>query len=105
MGALKGTGGAGFPMSTSTDLVKAPELYASCKHWDATAYAESPHVRRCKRVLQWWSATTWDEETFDRVLTAAEKDTLAFANDGSCYAATLLTRPEFGCVMHEARAT
>ena len=92
------------PTSMAAGASKAPGLCASCSHWDTEPYAESPHVRRCKRVPQWWSATTWDEDTFDRVLTAEEKDTLAFANDGSCYAATLLTRPEFGCVMHEARA-
>ena len=91
-------------MSIATEAAKAPRLCASCRHWDAQPYAESPHVRRCKRVPEWWNATTWDEHTFDRVLTAAEKDTLAFANDGSSYAASLLTRPQFGCVMHEARA-
>ena len=51
-------------MSTITDAAKASKLCASCRHWDTEPYAESPHVRRCKRVPQWWSATTWDEDTF-----------------------------------------
>jgi hypothetical protein len=57
------------------------------------------------RVIEWWNATCWGgaEDDYNLVWTPAAENTLAFAEDGSSYAARLLTRPTFGCVMWEAR--
>ena len=74
---------------------------ATCRHWDAEPHSENMQVHRCRRVLEWWEATSWDDDG-ERVWKPEAADVLAFTNDGSSYRADLLTRPEFGCVMWEA---
>lgn len=76
---------------------------ATCKHWERDEpYSRELGVKRCMRVPEWWEATEWNEEG-DRVWKPEMESTFAFANDGSSYAATFLTRAEFGCVMHEVQ--
>lgn len=77
---------------------------ATCRHWDTEPHTESPHVRRCLRVLEWWEATEWSgggDEPSRRDFRPEARDVLAFVNDASSWQADLLTRAEFGCVMHE----
>ena len=74
---------------------------ATCRHWEREEpYCRELSVNRCMRVVEWWDATIWNDSG-DRVLTPEAEGILAFANDASSYAATLLTLGEFGCVMHE----
>lgn len=81
---------------------EAEKNCATCRYWDAEPHHESLQVRQCLRVMEWWEATEWGDDEPDycmRVWKPEAVDVLAFANDGSSYRASLLTRPEFGCVM------
>lgn len=58
---------------------------------------------RCKAAPMFWDATDWDEECNRRLL-PEYAETKAFVQDGSDYRAVLLTKPDFGCVMHKQGA-
>lgn len=76
------------------------ETCQTCRHWDAEAYYDQPEVHICRRIPQHWDAFMWDEDD-NNVLKPEYVDVLAFAMDGSSYSAKLLTKAEFGCVMHQ----
>lgn len=56
----------------------------------------------CDAVPQYWDVTDWDEDGTGRVMKPEYTKTTAFCQDGSDYSATLYTKPEHGCTMHEA---
>lgn len=58
-------------------------------------------VHPCTRVPMFWDATEWGPDGERRVF-KNPKD-LAFVQDASDYRADLITRAEFGCVLHETR--
>lgn len=75
----------------------------SCKHWDRADEYETGHglgFGRCKNVPMFWDATEWDDTRDGRRLKAEFKDVKAFAQDGSDYAAELITAPGFGCIAY-----
>jgi hypothetical protein len=89
-------------MADANQTTTAFPRCSTCKHWERDEpYSRELGVRRCMRVPEWWEATTWNNDCA-RVWKPDMVGTLAFANDGSSYAATLLTLADFGCVMHEA---
>lgn len=80
----------------------------NCKHWEDMGDVEYPiyiGVGRCKRVKMFWDSTEWKEIEYQdaRVLKAESINDKAFVQDGSDYHATLITRPDFGCVQYEAQ--
>lgn len=81
------------------------EQCGTCKHWrpPETPHDEVPGVGVCGAVVQFWDATEWDDETFDRRLRSEFASKLAFVQDGSDYRAELKTFPAFGCVQHEPK--
>ena len=75
----------------------------TCKYWqhlNKDQYSEINGTSKCKKVVQAWDATQWDEDG-QRVVKTEYKNQLFFVQDGSDYYATLLTSPDFGCVQHE----
>ena len=73
----------------------------TCKFWQQSESEQGSEfgLGRCKAVPMFWDSTEWDEG-FNRRVTAAFAETKAFVQDGSDYFAKLLTKPDFGCVMH-----
>lgn len=75
----------------------------TCKHWadDRYEYVSLARrsVRQCNYVLQFFECRGWNEQGED-VLTSDRK---AFAQDGSDYAASLMTMADFGCNQWEAK--
>ena len=78
----------------------------TCKFWQASEHETGSNfgLGRCKAAPMFWDATTWDEEC-NRVMLPEYADTKAFVQDGSDYIAKLLTKPDFGCVMHVSANT
>lgn len=72
----------------------------TCRWWDPSEAKMGGLVRICTKVPMFWDATTWDDAG-NRSFTKEHADKLAFTQDASDYRADLLTRAEFGCVMHE----
>lgn len=90
-----------------------------CRHWkplndwDFTAY----EMRRCGAIKQAWNVKDepfegegvksrhdyddWDQ--VERMEADAMKSAKAVAQDGSSYAASVLTAADFGCVLFEAK--
>jgi|NOAtaT_6_FD_contig_21_11822115_length_1303_multi_5_in_0_out_0_3 hypothetical protein len=77
----------------------------TCIFWDVESRLEpGQRIGNCRRVMQFWDATEWGgEDGNTRVFTPEAENTLAFTEDGSSYYAGLLTRPSFGCIMHEPK--
>ena len=78
----------------------------TCKHWDKPKERSIGYglgLGRCRNIPMFWDMTEWKEEGDGRKFTAAAEGKLAFAQDGSDYRAFVLTKPEFGCVSHEAQ--
>lgn len=75
----------------------------TCKYWDVRTDISVLTLGQCELIPMWEYATEWNEECDGRVVKEKHKDCLAFAEDGSGYIAFLLTRPNFGCPMHEAK--
>lgn len=75
----------------------------SCKFWILLDELELTPVGRCSRAIQFWDATEWGEEdvSFKRVLKPGYENHLLFVQDASDYAARLITRSDFGCILHE----
>ena len=78
----------------------------TCQHWQRNEHGTGSDfaLGRCKAAPMFWDATAWDEEG-NRVLIQKYADTKAFVQDGSDYSAELLTKPDFGCVMHVSANT
>ena len=79
----------------------------TCKHWTPRGEYEAGHhegLGRCGAAPLLYDVTEWDDDGDKRVLVAEHRTTLAFVQDASDYVAYLLTRPEFGCVSHQADA-
>lgn len=82
-----------------------------CQHWDRDADTRGvPDLGRCRRAMQIWDATDWEEDATDPegypVRTPASKearDTMVFVADGSDYSASLLTRNDFFCAHFTAK--
>lgn len=73
----------------------------TCKYWQhLDKFPEIKGASECKKVVQAWGATQWDENG-QRVLKAEYKNQLFFVQDGSDYYAALLTYPDFGCIEYE----
>lgn len=76
----------------------------TCKYWNTVDYPGDGSslaknmVKECRYVEEFWGVRDWrkDEATGDwvDVLTSDRK---AFVQDGSDYAAVLLTTADFGC--------
>ena len=77
------------------------ERCETCQHWQRNEHETGSEfgLGRCKAAPMFWDATDWDEEC-NRVLIQKYAGTKAFVQDGSDYSAKLLTKPDFGCVMH-----
>ncbi len=79
----------------------------TCRHWDRPTddtIGEVPGSGRCKAVVLYWEATTWEDTKnglFRRTLKPEYAHAKAFAKDGSDYWAELCTLATFGCVQHE----
>ena len=87
------------------------EKCETCKYWGSTYERNNgeiklsdTRVKPCARVKMFWNETEWRKDGVDG-LSFKDPSDLAFAQDGSDYRAELLTRPEFGCVMHELTET
>lgn len=74
----------------------------TCRWWDAEWAYQSTQVRRCTRIPEYWNATEWVSDEYQTRIATSPED-LAFAQDGSDYHAMLLTRANFGCVLHQPR--
>lgn len=77
----------------------------TCRHWQQCLQYETGHSQglgRCSAALMLWDCTEWRDDADERVLMKEHENTKAFVQDGSDYRATLLTKPDFGCVLHEA---
>lgn len=81
------------------------ESCQTCRHWTApdpeawTAYDRT--FGRCGKVPQAWDIREWDEETMEDRISPAFADVTAVAQDGSSYSASLLTRADHYCSMHQ----
>ena len=80
-------------------------LCATCAHWksDSGYSALNQPLGKCEKLTMFWEATEWDDEGDGRRLRKGHENDKAFTQDGSDYMAHLLTRPDFGCVMHEEK--
>lgn len=94
---------------------------ATCKHWMPSEKwdVKAAGLRVCGRVFPKWTVEDeipkairygrhgWDGDNdpvtaaYRAAADSAFREAGAVANDGSQYRAELLTRPEFGCVLHE----
>ena len=78
-----------------------------CKFWTKETDSDYPkhfELGKCTRVKLFWECTEWGDlpnDDYGRVLTDEAKDNKAFVQDGSDYAAELLTLSDFGCVQFE----
>jgi hypothetical protein len=83
------------------------KLCNTCKYWEQSKQnREINNVGNCNAVVMYWEATDWVRNSEDDVslqLKEPYKHKLAFVQDGSDYAASLLTLPTFGCVQHEEK--
>lgn len=83
----------------------------NCKFWDrdeTEGQVELSATHYCNRPKMFWDATEWTNEDPNsedrytiRALKADAKDDLMFVQDGSDYAAYLITRADFFCAHHE----
>ena len=93
----------------------------ACKHWKDTDEwdVQAGGLRKCERALPKWKIEDaipeairsgkygfeGDDDPETAAYKAAAEGVFAAArvavNDGSQYCAELLTRPDFGCVLHE----
>lgn len=81
-----------------------------CKFWgpvDPDYYRGTAWegLGKCGAVLPHWDFTDYDDDSGEQVLTAEGKTKRAFVRDGSGYMATLLCRPDFGCVEFVAKGS
>ena len=83
-----------------------------CKHWkvnntrgyDPWRSLRAPYVfRNCVRAVPLWDASEYDDvgDEYVRKLDAENADRKFFAQDGSDYIATVITRNDFGCLEFE----
>lgn len=75
-----------------------------CKHWDRDTGRTYAGVGYCSRAHPLWDRSKWDDSeggTYERILLPEAAGDLMFVQDGSDYAAILLTKPEFFCAHHE----
>ena len=82
------------------------ETCKTCRNWEPPendSFGDVPGVGRCGAVPHYWDAGDWDDMGERRILKPEYKDVLAFAQDASDYRASLMTMPNFGCVMHARR--
>jgi hypothetical protein len=77
---------------------------ATCKFWDQKDGDYYFGLGKCLACVEFWDATGWDNDG-KRCLTDEFANCKAFTQDGSDYRAELLTKADFGCVSHEAKAT
>lgn len=79
--------------------------YKTCKHWEPRNEYETGYrqgLGRCAAALMLWDCTEWRDDSDERVFMKAHENAKAFVQDGSDYRAYLLTKPDFGCISHEA---
>lgn len=72
----------------------------TCMHWSHSYNDNGLGV--CSAMFLLWACTEWRNigGNCSRVLKDEHKDKMAFVQDKSDYSANLLTKPDFGCVMH-----
>jgi hypothetical protein len=75
---------------------------ATCKHWNTYASETVVQLGVCDAVRMYWESTKWNAEGNRREYAVPDSVT-AFVQDASDYSATLYTKPEHGCTMHEAK--
>ena len=77
------------------------ERCETCQHWQRSERETGSEfgLGLCEAAPMFWDAIDWDDEC-NRVLIKKYAGTKAFVQDGSGYSARLLTKPDFGCVMH-----
>jgi len=81
------------------------ERCKTCKHWEQSEPDELtiPGTGVCHAARQLWDVSaTREEDDYQRKLLPEHAGLLCMVEDGSHYAATLVTMPDFGCVMHQA---
>lgn len=81
------------------------ERCKTCKHWkDKEKYAigASLDLGICEATPMFWDSTEWTDDGGGRRWTAEAKSKTAFVQDGSDYMASLYTKAQHGCTMHEA---
>jgi hypothetical protein len=66
----------------------------TCKHWSKDGYPET--YGTCNAIEMWDKGLFWKP-------TPKNRGPLAYVQDASDYHASLYTRAEFGCVMHEEK--
>ena len=79
---------------------------ATCKHWKPQGIFETGHALElgsCQATPMFWESTQWSKDGTRREFTAEHQQTTAFAQDGSDYSASLLTKPAHGCTMHAGK--
>jgi hypothetical protein len=85
---------------------------SDCKYWrdsEVPGYDVPKNVRRCLNAIEIWEASEWTKEDdgedsyTDRQLKPEYADHKMFANDGSSYAASFLTRGDFHCSEHQPK--
>lgn len=82
-----------------------------CLHWDGsdTDNRGVPDLGRCRKAMQIWDATDWEEDRTDpegypaRTFVGEATDTMVFVADSSDYSARLLTRKDFFCAHFSAK--
>ena len=76
---------------------------ADCKHWTGPMDYRRHGLGECEKALTYWSATKWDDsdDFIDRV--EIDSSNLMYVQDGSDYAAYLLTKADFFCANFEGK--
>lgn len=74
---------------------------ANCKHWDNSEDYSYKGLGRCKATPMRYDASEWVDDYDHRVMKPEYAQTTAFVQDMSDCSATLYTRPEHFCSMHE----
>ena len=76
---------------------------ADCKHWDGPNENRGFGLGECNKAQMYWNASRWDGE--DEYVKRIEIDpsNLMYVQDGSDYAAYLLTNPDFFCAHFEGK--
>ncbi len=80
------------------------ERCKTCKHWNTGekyGTGASFGLGRCEAAPMFWESTEWKDDGDGRAWTAEAENKTAFVQDGSDYSASLYTKAEHGCTMHE----
>lgn len=79
---------------------------ATCFHWDKFPEDQTEVVQgtgKCLAARQFWEVTDSFPPDHQTVMLPEHAGLLCMVEDGSHYAAVLITMPDFGCVMHKEK--